>query len=192
MNDKFLIWDFADVEGAYVPDELRDEDDESFDVLDVFSEKNIPKGLHFYEDEDYIGDELMLDSFGNTESVIPISLKLKKFFEDKKIPNLIFIPVKMLNDKDKVLGEYYLLHTTNVIDVINKDETQLRVDSLNEKMYNLVRNLVLIDDKIPKNTQIFRVKGLYDVTCISQGLVKEIKNCGFTGIVWKKVSDYRY
>ena len=192
MNDRFTIWDFKDVPNAYVPCQLTDAEGESFDVLDVLSADNAPNGLQFTADPDYPNDLLMLDSFGNTESVIPISLKLKTFLEDKQIPNLIFIPVKMLDHKDREIEEYYLLHSLEVIDAIDQSKTELRVDKLNEEMYNRVRNLTLFDEKVSSDIQIYRVKGLYDVTCVSKTLAKEIDDNGFTGIYWKEISSYRY
>ncbi|MBU2907489.1 hypothetical protein KO529_21995 [Arenibacter algicola] len=192
MNERFTIWNFKDIDNAYVPYNLTDAAGESFDGLEVFTADDAPGDLQFTADPDYPNDFLMLDSFGNTECVIPISPKLKTFLEDKQIPNLLFIPVKMLDHKNRTLEEYYLLHSTEVIDAIDKTLTQLRVDRLNEDMFNRVKNLTLLDANIPADIQIFRVKGLYDVTCVSKALAKEIDDNGFTGIEWEETSEYSY
>ena len=134
----------------------------------------------------------MLDSFGNTQSVIPISPKLKTYLESKDIPNLEFIPVDMLDHKSRVIEQSFLLHSTEVIDAIDKTQTELEVDDLNAEMYDTVENLILLDESIPADIQIFRVKGLYDVTCVSKTLAKEIDDNGFTGIEWEETSEYSY
>lgn len=190
MNDRFTIWRFKDVPNAYVPKKLLNMEKMLRLLMGVSLADDMPTNLQFTADPDYPNDLLMLDSFGNTQSVIPISPKLKTFLEQKNIPNLEFIPVDMLDHKGRVITQYFLLHSTEVIDAIDKDETDLEVDDLNEEMYDSVDDLTLIDESVPSHIQIFRVKGLYDVTCISKTLAKEIDDNGFTGISWKEISAY--
>jgi hypothetical protein len=190
MNDRFTIWRFKDVPNAYVPKKLLNMEKMLRLLMGVSLADDMPTNLQFTADPDYPNDLLMLDSFGNTQSVIPISPKLKTFLEQKNIPNLEFIPVDMLDHKGRVITQYFLLHSTEVIDAIDKDETDLEVDDLNEEMYDSVDDLTLIDESVPSHIQIFKVKGLYDVTCISKALAQEIDDNGFTGISWKEISAY--
>lgn len=190
MNDRFTIWRFKDVPNAYVPKKLLNMEKMLRLLMGVSLAEDMPNNLQFSADPDYPNDLLMLDSFGNTQSVIPISPKLKAFLDEKNIPNLEFIPVDMLDHKGRVIAQYFLLHSTEVIDAIDKDETDLEVDDLNDEMYDSVDDLTLMDESVPSDIQIFKVKGLYDVTCISKALAKEIDDNGFTGISWKEISAY--
>ncbi|MCL5247460.1 hypothetical protein M4I21_16690 [Cellulophaga sp. 20_2_10] len=190
MTERFAIWNFKDVPGAYVPKKLLNMERMLRLLMGVSLIHDMPDNLQFTADPDYPNDLHMLDSFGNTQSIIPISPKLKVFLENKNIPNLEFIPVAMLDHKGAVIAHYFLLHSTEVIDAIDKDETELEVDSLNTEMYDTVEDLTLLDESVPAHIQIFKVKGLYDVTCISKELAKEIDINGFTGISWKEISYY--
>ncbi|GAC19410.1 imm11 family protein [Paraglaciecola arctica] len=192
MNDRFTIWNFKDVPNAYVPKKLLNIKKKLALRTGVSFVDDMPNNLQFSADPDYPNDLLMLDSFGNTQSVIPISPKLKTYLESKDIPNLEFIPVDMLDHKSRVIEQYFLLHSTEVIDAIDKTQTELEVDDLNAEMYDTVENLILLDESIPADIQIFRVKGLYDVTCVSKTLAKEIDDNGFTGIEWEETSEYSY
>lgn len=190
MNDRFTIWRFKDIENNYVPKKLLNMKRMLRLLMGVSLADDMPSNLQFTADPDYPNDTLMLDSFGNTQSVIPISAKLKVFLETKNIANLEFIPVAMLDHKGKVMAQYFLLHSTELIDAINKEKTELEVDDLNTEMYDTVENLSLLDECVPSAIQIFKVKGLYDVTCISKALAKEIDDQGFTGISWKEIATY--
>jgi hypothetical protein len=190
MNDRFTIWRFEDVPGAYVPKKLLNMERMLRLLMGVSIADDMPKNVQFSADPDYPNDTVMLDCFGNAQSVIPISSKLKAFLESKDIPNLEFIPVDMLDHEGDVIAQYFLLHSVELIDAIDKDETELEVDTLNTEMYDTVEDLALIDKSVPAHIQIFRVKGLYDVTCISKALAKEIDDLGFTGVGWKEISDY--
>jgi|GEM_PF-6355357 len=86
MNEKFTIWRFKDV-----PKRLLNMEKMLRFVMGVSLVDDMPNNLQFTADPDYPNDLLMLDNFGNTQSVIPISPKLKTFLEDKNIPNLEFI-----------------------------------------------------------------------------------------------------
>lgn len=190
MTDRFVIWDFDDVPNAYVPDDLLNIENKLSLLMGDSLASDMPENLQFSADPDYPNDLLMLDSFGNTESIIPISPKLKHFLENKAIPNLEFIPVDMLDHKGRVLEQYYLLHSIEVIDAIDKTQTELEIDDLNDEMYESVEDLTLLDESIPQEIQIFRIKGLYNAICVSQSLAKEIDDNGFTGIYWQDISDY--
>jgi hypothetical protein len=190
MNERFTIWRFKDVPNAYVPKKLLNMEKTLRLLMGVSLVDDMPSNLQFSADPDYPNDQLMLDNFGNTQSVIPISPKLKAFLEDKNIPNLEFIPVDMLDHNGRVIVQYFLLHSTEVIDAIDKDKTDLEVDDLNNEMYDSVDDLTLLEESVPPHIQIFKVKGLYDVTCISKALAKEIDDNGFTGISWKEISTY--
>lgn len=190
MTDRFTIWRFKDVKNAYVPKKLLNMERMLRLLMGISLADDMPSNLQFSADPDYPNDLLMLDCFGNTQSIIPISPKLKAFLENKNIPNLEFIPVDMLDHNGSVIAHYFLLHSTEVIDAIDKDETELEVDSLNDQMYDTVEDLTLLDESVPSHIQIFKVKGLYDVTCISKALAKEIDDNGFTGVSWKEISAY--
>lgn len=192
MNERFTIWNFADVPKAYVPDTLLKVGSKLALRTGVSFADQMPQDMKFTADPDYPDDFLMLDSFGNTQSVIPISPRLKAFLEAKGIPRLEFLPVDLLDHGGKVIANYFLLHSTQVIDAIDKTQTELEVDDLNEQMFSTVENLTLLDERIPPETQIFRVKGLYDVTCVSRELAREIDALGFTGIEWEETSEYSY
>lgn len=193
MQDRFVIWDFDDVPKAHVPDDLLNMDNPE-DRLALLMGKSfagrLPEGLQLSADPDYAGDVLMLDTFGNTESLIPVSPRLKAFLEARGLAHVEFIPVDMLDQSGETIERYFLLHCVNVIDAIDKTLTELEVDDLNEEMYETVEDLVLKSDVVPKGVQIFRVKGLYDATCITRSLAREIDDHGFTGAFWQEVSDY--
>ena len=190
MTDRFAIWRFQDVDGAYVPKKLLNMERMLRLLMGVSLAEDMPENLQFSADPNYPNDHLMLDCFGNAQSVIPISAKLKAFLESKEIPKLEFVPVDMLSHDGGVIAQYFLLHSVEVIDAIDQEQTELEVDDLNEEMYESVDDLVLLEDCVPDHIQIFRVKGLYDVTCISKELAREIDEQGFTGVSWKEISAY--
>lgn len=191
MTDRFVIWQFEDVPRAYVPDDLLNMARLRDLWMGASFADDMPEGLQFTASPDYPKGTVMLDSFGNTESVIPISPRLKRFLQDKGIAGLEFLPVDMLDHAGDPIERYFLLNAIDRIDAIDPTRTgELEIDDLNEAMYETVEDLVLRDDVIPADTQIFRVKGLYDVTCVRRELAEEIDDNGFTGIHWREVADY--
>lgn len=188
MSDRFVVWDFDDVPSAYVPDDLLNMDNPLRLRTGESLAQDMPTGLQFTADSDYAQDSLLLDSFGNTESVIPVSPRLKEFLEGKGLAGLEFLPVELLDHGGKTVGHYFLLHCVNVIDAIDKTETEFEIDDLNEDMYECVENLTLLDGAVPDDTHIFRVKHLYSTVCVSRALARELDDKGFTGIYWEELS----
>ena len=77
MKNTFIIWKFDDVPKSYVPKTLLNVQDKEAYIMGTPFADAIPNDLQFSGNPDYPNDLIMLDSIGNTESVIPISEKLK-------------------------------------------------------------------------------------------------------------------
>ena len=88
INDRFTIWRFKDAPNAYVQKKLLNMERKLRLSMGDSLNDDMPNSLQFNAAPDYPNDLLMLDYFGNTQSVIPISAELKVFLERKNIDNL--------------------------------------------------------------------------------------------------------
>lgn len=193
MSDDYVIWSFDEVANALTPKDLLNAEDIA---MALRTGDSIPKGsfedLQFTADPDYPDDALLTDCIGNNESVIPISDKLKNHLESINLSGIEYLPVVMLDQNGNAHANYYILHATNVIDCVDQNKTKLRVNRLTPNMYNKVRDLKILANKIPEGTGIFRIKGVYNGTCVHRSIAEDITQKGFTGVYWKEFEEYRY
>lgn len=195
MSSNFVLWSFEEVPNALVTDRLRGANNagerrnlvSGKPFLDTFGGQ-----LQFTADPDYPDDLLLIDTFSNTASVFPISLALKNFLVSKHLLEIEFVPVNMLDHRDNVVGEYYLLHPLIPVDCIDIEKSDVKVDRLNEEMFNTVRELVLNEGNIPQQRKIFRIKGLYDAIAVERSLAEELSGQKFIGLDWIEIDEYSY
>ena len=194
MKEKFVIWGSAPVTNALVPKKL--EGIEPKDKLklwfghDYSKNNDFPEKLQFTASPDYPNNLKLVDYFGNTESVFPVSPKLKAFLEGLQLPNLLFVPVDMLNHKGKVLATYHLMHLTALVDCIDVPKSKVTEDFLREGTFAFVKKLALNEKKIPGDAQLFRIARLYKAVAVRRDLAKKVTDAGFEGIAWREIGEY--
>ena len=193
MKDQFVIWGSADVDNALVPHKLEGIEPKDkgklwfgHDFKDDF-----PKELRFTADPDYPDDLRLIDHFGNSESVFPISPKLKSFLEELRLPNLQFIPVEMLDHKRRVLATYYLMHLTVLIDCMDIEKSKATENKLRKGTFSSVKALVLDEKKIPADAKLFRIARLYKAVAVRGDLATQLTEARFEGLKWREVGKYQ-
>jgi hypothetical protein len=188
-----VIWrSGADVRGALVPHTLEgiEPKDKSKLWFGHDFKDDFPKDLRFTADPNYPRSRKLIDHFGNTESVFPVSPRLKAFLEEQRLPDLQFIPVEMLDHKRQVLATYYLMHLTALIDCIDIEKSDACENKLRQGTFRSVDKLVLDERRIPADARLFRIARLYNAVAVRRDLANQITEAGFVGVAWREVAKY--
>lgn len=195
MNSNYVLWSFEDIPNALKTYNLigLKNAEELWNLIsgEPFLETLVDQ-LEFTANPDSPNDLLLIDNVGNTESLFPVSPTLKSFINNKNLPDIEFIPVNILDHRENVAGKYFLLHPLKSVDCIDKEASNVRVDRLNEEMFNRVRKLVINENNIPDQKSIFRIKGLYNAVAVDRSLAEELSSQKFIGLDWIEIDEYSY
>ena len=195
MSSEFVLWTFEDIPNALVLKDLQGLTDAQqawkLQSCGRFDDDELGD-LSFTADPDYPNDLLLVDTHGNSDSVIPVSPALKEFIGERDVKHIQFIPLKLLDHRNKVAAEYFILQPNLAVDCLDWDASKARASSINPERITRIRGIVIDESKVPADAAIFRVRNLYATTLIRRSLAHAISDAGFTGADWMELGDFTY
>jgi len=119
-----------------------------------------------------------------------VSEKVKGLLEAEGV-EAEFLPVKVTDHKQKVLGSnYYVLNVLTMLDAIDLDKTAHTVDSLDDSQIELDGPLQLDTSKVPDSTHLFRLEKYNTIVIASSELIDKLQDNGVSNVKITKLEDY--
>lgn len=101
----------------------------------------------------------LVDYIPNVLGLHIISEKLKNILNDECGESFDFYPVKIRNQKGRLVNKpYYLAHLRVIIAAMDYDKSDFRLSHINPERASRIRRIILDEKKIPKNTKVFALK----------------------------------
>lgn len=149
------------------------------------------EGVTHTVSDDYPKDIGLLDVFRSPNLVCLISQRLQQFLQDKALKNVEFLPVTLLNHRQKPTAPYFLLHPIHPIDCLDKAASRAKPSAGDPTYVGDIDSIVVRPEKIDLDLQILKIKGLYEEIVFRRDLALEIDAGGFTGFGWIAFRDFR-
>lgn len=183
QNDDSLAWIGTDPFGDDFPKSY--ELDEGVSISHWF-----PGDVTFGLSQDH-GIQLT-DSIPNVLGVHLVSEKLKGILEREADANFEFYPVKIRNQKGRLVKvQYYLAHLLDTLDCMDKKRSDIEVDNLDKSRAFRIRRLAFYEKSIPAKTKIFGLQERKEQWFIRRDLAVKIyreENC--RGMIFTKLEDF--
>lgn len=127
-------------------------------------------------------DTVLPDNVYNTDMLIVASQRLKTFLEQRKLPEVEYLPVAVLNHKGDPVGDpFFIVHPLSPLDCV--DESQSSFDRSDiDGSYEEFEHMVIDPDRVPPERALFRIKGYWDATLVRRPLAEALLAAGFTGL----------
>lgn len=102
-----------------------------------------------------------------------------------------FLPVTIINHKGRAEeAPYYILHALEVIDCIDQEASEVDWNPLAPDRITDCMGLVFIENSIPDNSKLFRLKHWGSVIIIRSDLAEQLESEGFTGLYFPEAEGY--
>lgn len=152
--------------------------------------------FHMHRDRPY--DTLLTDNLKNINMLIVGSGRLKEFLEKRRVEKVEYLPVTILDHKDKpIRSNYFIIHPIDPVACLDIDRCGATWDELDEDDIESVQRIVIDASMIDEERQVikierklFRPRHFYRITLIRRDLAEAIDAEGFTGIRWVEMDDY--
>jgi hypothetical protein len=191
MTAKYLIWTYERVPSACVLDELAGLDKTSRLNHGVPLLAQFPENVSFHMHGDFPKNLLLVDNLLNSDQVIVASSRVKEFLEARAVPQVEYLPVRIIDHKRKVASkDYFIVHAVDPVDCIDTKKSAFKMSRINPQRFDRFERLVIDESRVPADRQLFRLKNFGDVTLARRDLADALKQAGFTGIGWVELSEY--
>lgn len=191
MTNKYVL-----IESAYEGDAAR-----FAHMLNYNSRFKLRKGIPLtatfpqeatYRMRDDFPDNIALhELLYNLDSQLVVNEKVRAFLEAQGVQHIEYLPVRVLNHKDRQVKErYFVLNLLPLVDCIDRSKTQCEESSLDPDQLMNISNLTVHEEKIPPDFQLLRLKGVSDAVLIRRELAEKMKAAGFRGFRTSEISEY--
>ncbi|MDP3153891.1 MAG: hypothetical protein Q8N23_14560 [Archangium sp.] len=119
-------------------------------------------------------------------------MKLRAVLEEHVPAGRIeYLPVKLKDKKKKpVAGSYQLANVLTVVDCADMKRSRYTMDPLVKSQVHRFRLLVLDEEKIPGDVNIFRLANHLDLVLVREDLGKAILRAKATGVEFVDLESY--
>jgi hypothetical protein len=143
---------------------------------------NFPKDALVRMSSDAKKRTVLLDDIANTDRIKICSPRLVEFLKERKIKNVEYLPIKILNHKKKITAtDYCIVHPIQLQDALDIKASKPTWSAIEKTEIFFVNNLIINQSKVDSMIKIFRLKNFHDPVLIEKKLAEEILAAGFKG-----------
>jgi hypothetical protein len=187
----YQCWESVAVGNACMLDPIEGVD-RSYELL-----KGVPQTGRFAStalfrmSADYPRNIGLTDCLANLNDLLVASKRLKEFLEARKLPNLEYHPVSILDHKGRVASsEYFLVHPIHPQDCLDLKASNPRYNKIDPTMISQVQDLVIDESKIAPGVRLFRLVGFGKPLIVQRDLAAELSQAGFVGPVFIELNRF--
>jgi len=139
----------------------------------------------------YPYDIRLADCLKNTDRLIVASEALKEFLESHALDHVEYLPVTILNHKERVASrEYYIIHLISPVDCLDVPKCGATRSSLVPEDILDLNELVLDPSRIDPDRRIFRLKYYERPVLARRDLAAALESRGFSGLSFAELTEY--
>jgi len=133
--------------------------------------------------DEYPDNRLLTDFQDNTDDLLIISQAFADIVKSLPHGQMEFLPIKIINHRNKVASDsYYLLNIIGTVDCLDLEKSTYKQSAMDADEIFSIQNMVLLEDRIPENTSIYRLHRMPTLFLVSEPLKNAVVEAGLTGI----------
>lgn len=133
----------------------------------------------------------LTDSIPNTLHLLIVSEKLKHALEEKSGAVIEFLPVKIRNQRGRVVQEpYFIANIVGTLECVDRERSKFDTSSIRPDQVFTFFRLALDAAKIPPDTKLFRLKEKSNLVIVREDLADDILRAGCDGMLFQEMEDY--
>ena len=128
---KYFEIRYADVKGACTVDYLSDRESVWSLSIGESVQQAWPDDMSFRMSPERPKDVALVDHIDNNESALLVSPRFSDFLRAQDLPDLEFLPVRMLDHKGRIASsDYRVVNCLRVVDCVDQQKSDFRWDGL--------------------------------------------------------------
>jgi hypothetical protein len=115
--------------------------------------------------------------------LVVVSARVREFLQSVNVPDLEYLPVRVLNHKGKVAApDCAIVNPLGQVDCIDIAASGVTWNQINPELISICKGLVLRADAVPAEVQVFRPKHRPSSVFVRTALARRMIDAGFTGL----------
>jgi hypothetical protein len=153
----------------------------------------IPAAAEIRMKADFPNDIELVDNLYVGGSVLYVNERVCKLLDAQGVKNVEFLPIKVLNHKNKPVKEkYFIVNILTRVDCIDLKASKLVWNDIDPEMIGGVTKLVIDPARIPKDVKLFRPQRMQYKMLLHRTVADAIKAERLRGFYFTEVKDFQY
>jgi hypothetical protein len=149
-----------------------------------------PDDAYCSMDPDYPKDVALEDSLYGAGALV-VSGRVKQALEGAGVNNVEFLPLRIVNHKGRIASkDYFIVNPLDVCDCIDIARSVVKWNAIDPDSICGCKALVLKEDAVPTNYQIFRPEHWRKVVLIRRELADTLRSTGLSGLDFIEPHEY--
>ena len=167
--------------------------EDSFELLRGISRaKAFPEDAYFRMSENFPERLLLEDFLSNPNGVLVISGRAREVLEARVEDEAEFLPVKIINHKGREEAtHYFIANVINFQDCIDESASRVRVNKINPARFSSIRKLVVDENRLVGDPQIFRLKQYPPLALFHRRVAQAVSDESLTGVLFGETEEWR-
>jgi hypothetical protein len=189
---EYLYWDVDPGSNVCLLGSVQNVEDD-FQLLRGISRiVNWPENASYVMDKDRPTDIRLEDCLWNVGRLLVVSEKVKNLLEAEKLKNNEFLPVRIINHKDRPVKEsYFILNQIGLQDCIDLERSEYKQNRINPEYFSIMKRLVIDEGRIEADTRLFRMKKYPKIPIVYRSLAQKLIDAGIIGAEFIEIEKYR-
>lgn len=192
MKNHVIVRDSRLEDAAILSTHPPELDEQAFRFHRGVSLKNwVPAGANYPMSPRWPDNRTLYDFQNNTLKLLVISSRCKTVLEAGPHANLEFLPISIINHRGKVASsDYYIANIIGSVDCMDRERSIFEADPLKPSVIGTCSRLVLQNDKIPDDVELFRLSNAPKTYIIKPSLKERLEAEGLKGAAFIPEHDY--
>jgi hypothetical protein len=188
---EYRVWQTVPIGNACLLDPIQGAAPERHLIRGERWAGGFPKGVRFEMSKRHKKETGLLDDVMNMDAVKVCSRKLVEFLRDRKLKNVDYLPVTILDHKGKVASsEYSIVHPVAPQDALDLDGSEPTYSPLMKTEIDEVRRLRVDPRRVDPEVRLFRLAAYFFPVLVDAKLAEEIRAAGFQGPYFTPLEEY--
>ena len=150
-----------------------------------------PHGVQLGMDPDFNRQIKLSDHLDNPNEVIVASPALRAFLEERDVPGLEFLPVEIINHKNKLASdEFTIVNLLAAPDCLDIEASHVTWNDILPEYVSDVEQIILNANRIDPDVGLFRARTFARPIFVRRDLADAILDAGLTGIRFFELEDW--
>jgi hypothetical protein len=187
---ELVIWESIAVGNACKLDGIENVDGLDL-VLGVPMKKGFPSDVRLPMSKRHKKDTGLTDDLSNSNQIKVCSARLTEFLRKKRLKNVEYLPVTILDHKGKVASkDYSIVHPVGLQDALDVKASKPTYSPIIPTEIDEVKKLVVDVKRVDPEVRLFRLKSFNYPVLVDRTLAREIQAGGFVGPSFVELEDF--
>ena len=134
----------------------------------------------------------LLDDVSSYSSAKVCSPRLVEFLRSKRLENVEYLPITILDHRDQVASkDYCIVHPIHPQDALDVQASQAEYDAIVKTDIESVARIVLDEGRLDSRVQLFRLNNFFTPVLLAKAIADEITAKAFKGSYFRTLDEYR-